>query len=188
MNKSEQINELAKALADFQSEVKDPSKDKENPYFKSKYVALDGVLQTVRPVLAKHGLSVMQLPTSDETAVTVTTLLMHSSGQFIESEPFKVLLTKKDAQAAGSALTYARRYSLSSVLGIAWDDDDDDGDSIAETTVTKELLVKIQELAQVKNVDNKTVSNFIRVTFNKSNAKLLDVQQLQQLKSWLAAQ
>lgn len=187
MNKSEQINELAKALADFQSEVKDPSKDKENPYFKSKYVALDGVLQTVRPVLAKHGLSVMQLPTSDETAVTVTTLLMHSSGQFIESEPFKVLLTKKDAQAAGSALTYARRYSLSSVLGIAWDDDDD-GDSIAETNVTKELLAKIQELAQVKNVDNKTVSNFIRATFNKSNAKLLDMQQLQQLKSWLAAQ
>lgn len=187
MNKSEQINELAKALADFQSEVKDPTKDKENPYFKSKYVALDGVLQTVRPVLAKHGLSVMQLPTSDETAVTVTTLLMHSSGQFIESEPFKVLLTKKDAQAAGSALTYARRYSLSSVLGIAWDDDDD-GDSIAETNVTKELLAEIQELAQVKNVENKTVSNFIRATFNKSNAKLLDMQQLQQLKSWLAAQ
>lgn len=187
MNKSEQINELAKALADFQSEVKDPSKDKENPYFKSKYVALDGVLQTVRPVLAKHGLSVMQLPTSDETAVTVTTLLMHSSGQFIESEPFKVLLTKKDAQAAGSALTYARRYSLSSVLGIAWDDDDD-GDSIAETNVTKELLAEIQELAQVKNIENKTVSNFIRATFNKSNAKLLDMQQLQQLKSWLAAQ
>lgn len=187
MNKSEQINELAKALADFQSEVKDPTKDKENPYFKSKYVALDGVLQTVRPVLAKHGLSVMQLPTSDETAVTVTTLLMHSSGQFIESEPFKVLLTKKDAQAAGSALTYARRYSLSSVLGIAWDDDDD-GDSIAETNVTKELLAEIQELAQVKNVENKTVKNFIRATFNKSNAKLLDMQQLQQLKSWLAAQ
>lgn len=187
MNKSEQINELAKALADFQSEVKDPSKDKENPYFKSKYVALDGVLQTVRPVLAKHGLSVMQLPTSDETAVTVTTLLMHSSGQFIESEPFKVLLTKKDAQAAGSALTYARRYSLSSVLGIAWDDDDD-GDSIAETNVTKELLAEIQELAQVKNIENKNVSNFIRATFNKTSAKLLDMQQLQQLKSWLAAQ
>ena len=138
-------------------------------------------------MLAKHGLSVMQLPTSDETAVTVTTLLMHSSGQFIESEPFKVLLTKKDAQAAGSALTYARRYSLSSVLGIAWDDDDD-GDSIAETNVTKELLAEIQELAQVKNIENKTVSNFIRATFNKSNAKLLDMQQLQQLKSWLAAQ
>nr|DAI10500.1 MAG TPA: ERF superfamily protein [Caudoviricetes sp.] len=187
MNKSEQINELAKALADFQSEVKDPSKDKENPYFKSKYVALDGVLQTVRPVLAKHGLSVMQLPTSDETAVTVTTLLMHSSGQFIESEPFKVLLTKKDAQAAGSALTYARRYSLSSVLGIAWDDDDD-GDSIAETNVTKELLAEIQELAQVKNIENKNVSNFIRATFNKTSAKLLDMQQLQQLKAWLAAQ
>lgn len=187
MNKSEHINELAKALADFQSEVKDPSKDKENPYFKSKYVALDGVLQTVRPVLAKHGLSVMQLPTSDDTAVTVTTLLMHSSGQFIESEPFKVLLTKKDAQAAGSALTYARRYSLSSVLGIAWDDDDD-GDSIAETTVTKELLAEIQELAQVKNIENKTVSNFIRATFNKSNAKLLDMNQLQQLKAWLTAQ
>lgn len=187
MNKSDQINELAKALADFQSEVKDPSKDKENPYFKSKYVALDGVLQTVRPVLAKHGLSVMQLPTSDETAVTVTTLLMHSSGQFIESEPFKVLLTKKDAQAAGSALTYARRYSLSSVLGIAWDDDDD-GDSIAETNVTKELLAEIQELAQVKNIENKNVSNFILATFNKTSAKLLDMQQLQQLKSWLAAQ
>lgn len=187
MNKSESINEIAKALADFQAEVKDPSKDKENPFFKSKYVALDGVLQTVRPVLAKHGLSVMQLPTSDETAVTVTTLLMHSSGQFIESEPFKVLLTKKDAQAAGSALTYARRYSLSAVLGIAWDEDDD-ADSITQAAVTRGLIDKIAEMAEAKGIDRKNISNYIRATFNKNSAKSLDMQQLEQVKNWLAAQ
>ena len=93
MNKSESINEIAKALADFQAEVKDPTKDKKNTYLESKYVSLDGVLQAVRPVLAKHGLSIMQIPTSDDVAVTVTTLLMHISGQYIESDARIVVLT-----------------------------------------------------------------------------------------------
>lgn len=187
MNKSESINEIAKALADFQAEVKDPTKDKKNTYLESKYVSLDGVLQAVRPVLAKHGLSIMQIPTSDDVAVTVTTLLMHISGQYIESDAFKVPLTKKDAQGTGSALTYARRYSLSAVLGIAWDEDDD-ADSITQTAVTKGLIDKIAEMAEVKGIDPKNISNYIRVTFNKSNAKSLDMQQLEQVKAWLAAQ
>lgn len=187
MKTSEQINELARALANFQAEVKDPTKDKDNPFFKSKYVALDGVLQAVRPVLSKNGLSVMQLPNSDTDKVSVITLLMHDSGQFIESEPFTVPLVKKDAQAVGSALTYARRYSLSAILGIAWDEDDD-AESIAEGTVTANLLHEVVELAKVKGLDNSKVSNYIKATFNKSSAKLLDLTQLQQVKSWLAAQ
>lgn len=125
MKKSETIGALAKALAAFQMEVKDPSKDKNNPFFKSKYVALDGLLAAVRPVLAKNGLSFLQFPGGDGQVSTMTTILMHESGEWIESDPLTMKPAKNDPQGVGSCITYARRYSLQSVLGIAWEEDDD---------------------------------------------------------------
>ena len=125
MNKSESIKELATALAKFQSEVKDPAKDSDNPFFKSKYVELDGLLAAVRPVLSKNGLSFIQSPGGDGQNITITTLLMHSSGEWIEFEPLTLKAAKTDPQGAGSAITYARRYALSAILGVAWDADDD---------------------------------------------------------------
>jgi hypothetical protein len=125
MNKSESIKELATALALFQSEVEDPTKSGDNPHFKSKFVELNGLLEAVRPVLSKHGLSIIQSPGGNGQDITITTLLMHKSGEWIEFEPFTLKAAKIDPQGAGSAVTYGRRYSLSSVLGVAWDDDDD---------------------------------------------------------------
>lgn len=123
MKSSESIKNIALALAAFQGEVKDPSKDGKANY--GKYVQLNGLLETIRPALSKHGLSFLQFPGGDGTLITITTLLMHTSGEWIESEPFALKAQRVDPQGAGSAVTYGRRYSLSSVLGVAWDEDDD---------------------------------------------------------------
>ncbi|MFS0878303.1 ERF family protein [Solibacillus isronensis] len=125
MNKSETIIELAKAMATFQSEVKQPTKDGKNPHFRSTYVTLDGVVSAITETASKHGLSFMQFPINQENKVGVKTLVMHTSGEFIESEPVFATPMKQDPQAAGSVLTYLRRYSLSAVFGITSDEDDD---------------------------------------------------------------
>ena len=123
MKKSESTIELAKALAKFQSEIKDPSKSGKANY--GKYVTLDELLESIRPVLSQNGLSFLQFPGGDGQLITITTGLLHSSGEWIESEPFTLKSQKVDPQGAGSAVTYGRRYSLSAFLGVAWDSDDD---------------------------------------------------------------
>lgn len=123
MKKSESTIELAKALAKFQSEIKDPLKSGKANY--GKYVTLDELLESVRPVLSQNGLSFLQFPGGDGQLITITTVLLHSSGEWIESEPFTLKSQKVDPQGAGSAVTYGRRYSLSAILGVAWDADDD---------------------------------------------------------------
>ena len=176
MNKSETITEIAKALAKFQSEVSDPERTKENAFLKAKYVTLDSLLQTVRPVLSENGLSFLQVPSTSKEEVTVVTVLLHTSGEWFESDPFTLPLMKKDPQGVGSVVTYARRYSLSSILGVAWDEDDD-AQSNNETELTKQV--------NVKGIPNETVASYIKTTFNKSSLKILDLTELKQVKSWL---
>lgn len=125
MRKSESIKNIAVALCKFQEEVKNPKNIANNPYFKSKYAPLDEVVNTIKPLLAKNGLSYIQTPGGDGEHITVTTMLMHSSGEWIESDPLVLKADKATAQGAGSAITYARRYSLCAVLGITSEDDDD---------------------------------------------------------------
>ena len=184
MNKSETITEIAKALAKFQSEVSDPERTKENSFLKAKYVTLDSLLQAVRPVLADNGLSFLQIPSTAKDEVTVVTMLLHNSGEWFESDPFTLPLMKKDPQGVGSVVTYARRYSLSSILGVAWDEDDD-AQSNNETELTKQILHEVTELVKVKGIQNETVASYIKTTFNKSSSKLLDLTELKQVKSWL---
>jgi hypothetical protein len=123
MNKSEQINELAAALAKAQGELENASKSSNNPHFKSKYADLAEILNTVRPVFASHGLSVSQCPSFEAGIVSVETVLMHSSGQWMSST-ISAPVSKQDAQGVGSAITYCRRYSLAAVAGVAQEDDD----------------------------------------------------------------
>ena len=184
MNRSETITEIAKALAKFQSEVSDPNRTKENAFLKSKYVTLDSLLQAVRPVLANNGLSFLQVPFTGVDVVSVTTMLLHESGEWLESDPFTLPLMKKDPQGVGSVVTYARRYSLSSILGVAWDEDDD-AQSNNETELIKQILHEVTELVKVKGIPNETVASYIKSTFNKSSSKLLDLTELKQVKSWL---
>jgi hypothetical protein len=124
MIKSDTIAKIADALSKFQADVQDPAKNSDNPFFKSKYVELDDLLASVRPVLSKHGLAVIQEPSGEEK-VCVKTIILHNSGEFIEFEPVVLKPVKTDPQGVGSAITYGRRYALSSILGVAWDADDD---------------------------------------------------------------
>ena len=125
MNKSESITEIAKALSQFQSEVIQPMKDKANPFFKSKYVPLENVVEAITSTAPKMGLSFLQYPVTNNEYVGIVTVLMHSSGEFIETEPVFAKPVKQDPQAVGSVITYLKRYSLSAVFGITSDEDDD---------------------------------------------------------------
>ena len=137
MNKSESISELSKALAKFQENVKQPLKDKNNPFFKSKYVPLENVVEAITQEAPKHGLSFVQWALNDDTGrVGVATMLMHESGEFIEFDPVHMKADKETAQGAGALISYLKRYSLSAVFGIT-SDQDDDGNSASGNKVTK---------------------------------------------------
>lgn len=123
VERSESLKELATAMAAAQGEIGNAAKSSVNPHFKSKYADLAEILNTAKPVLSKHGLSIVQMPGYGDGVVTLTTMLMHSSGEFIQSE-CSAPISKQDAQQVGSALTYLRRYSLAAFCGIAQEDDD----------------------------------------------------------------
>lgn len=125
MNTSEQINELAAALAKAQAKIQAAKKDSQNPAFKSKYADLASVWDACREALTSNGLSVVQLPTdtAEPGRVALVTTLLHSSGQWI-SGMVSTRIVKDDPQGVGSALTYLRRYALSAMVGVAPDDDD----------------------------------------------------------------
>lgn len=125
MNKSESISNLAMALCKFQGEIENPKNTANNPFFKSKYAPLSEVINTARPILFNNGLSILQSPSGDGEHIIITTLLMHSSGEWIEGEPLILKADKPTAQGAGSAITYGRRYALTAILGIASEEDDD---------------------------------------------------------------
>ena len=123
MQKSEQINELAAALNKAQAEMSGAKKGAVNPFFKSKYADLNSVVDAVRIPFSENGLSYAQFPLFRDGFVGVETILMHTSGQWMSGE-LMLPMVKQDPQAAGSAITYARRYALQSVAGIPAEDDD----------------------------------------------------------------
>lgn len=157
MDRSDQINELAEALCLAQGDFPNVPKDANNPFFKSKYADLTSIIDTVRPVLKKHGLSFTQLPTMDSTIPSVTTLLIHKSGQFISSV-LPMPAAKVDAQGIGSAITYARRYGLQAILGLAAEDDDGNaatgqGTATDKKTQRQEKTEPAKESVQKSNDD-----------------------------------
>lgn len=123
MNKSEEIKDLATALCKAQSEMSGAKKKAANPFFKSKYADLKEVIDCAKDALSDNGLSISQFPVSEDGKAGVNTILMHSSGEYIEST-LLLACTKQDPQAYGSAITYARRYAYQSILGIPSEDDD----------------------------------------------------------------
>lgn len=130
MKWSESRNEIAAALAKAQGAMKPAIKDSQNPHFKSSYADLASAWEACRAALAANGLAVIQGPESDDgSLVSVTTCLMHSSGQWCESD-LRLRVAKADAQGLGSLVTYLRRYALMAMVGIA--PDDDDGNAAAQ--------------------------------------------------------
>jgi hypothetical protein len=123
MNKSDSIKELATALNLAQAEMSGAKKKAANPFFKSKYADMVSVVDAVRVPFCDNGLSYSQFPIFRDNHVGVETILMHVSGEWISSE-LLLPMTKQDPQAAGSAITYAKRYALQAIAGIPSEDDD----------------------------------------------------------------
>lgn len=154
MNRSEIIKELAIALSKFNGEVSSISKDAKNPQFRSDYVTLDTLIKETRPVLQKFGLSVMQFPLTKETGeIGIQTLLIHESGEYLESEPLYMTPMKmlkggeyqvaKDPQSAGSVISYLRRYSYQAILNLSTGEDDDGNASTpSHATILSDAQVK----------------------------------------------
>ena len=124
MEQSDKIDELAKALNKVQANKLFALTDKSNPFFKSKYADLSSVWEAVRDPLLENGLSVAQtFAQSDTGSINIVTTLLHESGQWIRG-CLTMPILKQDPQAAGSSITYGRRYALSAMLGICPEDDD----------------------------------------------------------------
>lgn len=121
MQKSESIKAIAAALITFHVKVEKIPKDASNPFFKSKYASLSNILDAIGDPLNESGLSFCQFPSGEHG---LTTILMHTSGEWIASEYF-MRPTKDDPQGLGSAITYQRRYALAAILGLNIDEDDD---------------------------------------------------------------
>lgn len=159
MKKSETIVELSKAFAKMQIELEQPLKNANNPFFKSKYVPLENVVDSITKASSKHGLSFTQFPSSDENGnVTVGTMVMHESGEWIEYDPICMKPVKNDPQAVGSAITYAKRYALSAIFGITSDNDDDGNEATQLGRTTPKAVPK----KQVPTTNNKIQKEVVK--------------------------
>src|SRR5699024_2824547 len=147
MNKSESIIELSKAMSDFQKEVKQPFKDKSNPFFKSKYVPLESVVEAINDIAPKHGLSFTQWALNNENGtVGIATLLMHTSGEFIEYDPVFIPAEKQTPQGYEALITYLKRYTLSAIFRITSDEDDDGNNSSKNELASDKQLDMVSTL------------------------------------------
>ena len=140
-----------------QNEMSGAVKDKANPFFKSKYADLVAVVQAIKEPFANNGLSYVQFPIEESGRIGIETILMHDSGEFL-SHKFTVQLGKQDAQGAGSAITYCRRYSLQAVAGIP--SEDDDGNAASKNAKPMQKTQKPDETALnwVNAIQNKVAS------------------------------
>lgn len=123
MTHSDKLAAIAPALAAFQAEIENVAPNATNPHFKSKYTDLAGILNEVRPLAEKHGLAIVQFPGFADGIVTLETMILHKSGEWIKGES-GAPSSKQDPQGVGSAITYLRRYSLAAICALAQEDDD----------------------------------------------------------------
>ena len=142
---SESIANLAKALSIVQGKLTYAKKDSANPFFKSKYADLESVWDACRDLLSANGLAVVQLPGEYfEGTMALTTIITHSSGEWI-SQQMSLPVTKPDAQGAGSALTYMRRYALAAAIGVVQADDDGNAASVPKQVKSSSTMKSVAE-------------------------------------------
>lgn len=160
MNVTEERSALFKAIAAAQGEFTTVEKNAKNPHFNSKFAPLDSIIEMIRPILPKHGLSVVQFTDLPESGggVIIETVITHESGQFISGRLYMPTV-KQDPQGYGSAITYGRRYALGAALGIV-SDEDVDGNQ-AETPARAARAQ--QQPAAPANLDPKDAEHIDRI-------------------------
>jgi hypothetical protein len=158
MKKSESITKLAQALAKAQGEMPVVKMNAQNPFLKNKYADLGAVIETSRPVLARHGLSISQFPISDGERIGVTSILMHETGEWLEDTLTFAITDSKGlsvAQASGVVISYARRYSWASILGLYADEDVDGHTPPAAVKQEKKELTETEKRDYMLNTYSK---------------------------------
>jgi hypothetical protein len=138
---SEEIGKLATALVKAQAEVESALKFSTNPHFSAPYADLTSVLTAIKPALAKHGLAMVQYPGYGGDVVTMITVLVHESGEWLQSPVASIPITKKDPHGAMSGITYLRRGCASSLMALIADEDDD-GNAAVGPKPTKQVAAK----------------------------------------------
>lgn len=170
MDRSESITEINKALNNFHKEVKQPFKDKNNPFYKSKYVPLENVAEAIDKTSTKFGLTYTQYPVSNEKGeVGVATILHHESGEYMEYPPLMVKPEKNTPQGVGSAITYSRRYSLSTVFGITSDHDDDGNEASGKRSNQNNQRQNYRQNNTPKMASSQTIGTLKQQIINITN-------------------
>lgn len=175
---------LWKAFIEFQKEFKGMKPDATNPFFKSSYITLDGILETVRPILSKHGLAILQEATGEDGSVIVKTYLIHESGQIYQTEPLAMTPQKaNDPQQMGSCITYAKRYQLAALLGIC-ESVDDDGNAAtfghsqpknnqnSNKTISDAQIKRLYAIAYGAGYNKAKLDGLVKKKYNKSLSEL----------------
>ena len=133
-NLTDDRKELFAALIKAQSAMGSAVRDSKNPHFRHGYASLSAVIDAVIPVLNEAGVGILQLPSQHDNQVQLTTVLIHSSGQMVSSTVATPMDSRRNnAQGVGSAITYLRRYSLQSIMGLPVEDDDGNAASGRQT-------------------------------------------------------
>jgi len=150
------MKEISKALVKFQSELKPAGKDAINPFFKSNYLTLSGIIDHVMPILSSNGLAIIQPMKIQDGMTILLTRLIHVSGESIESE--MILPSHNDPQKHGSLITYYKRYQLQALLGISTSEEDDDGNSVSDQKPQPQVNKPVQnnpsgQLATPKQIE-----------------------------------
>lgn len=178
MIKSDEINELAKALVKANSKVSNPKKNATNPHFKNEYATLDSVIEAYKSAYLENGISVLENPVTNEGKIGVSITLLHESGQYITHDPFMLPPGRDNAQGYGSSITYARRYALSAVMNIAADDDDDGNGANPDKEPPKGSLSDAQvnrlfAIGKSAGVSAADIKKVLMASYNKTEVKQL---------------
>jgi phosphomevalonate kinase len=180
MKTSESIKQIAEALVAAQKEIRFAVKDSTNPHYKSKYANINSVIDAVKAPLNNNGIAILQsLSPSDDNKLHLTTRLLHSSGEWIEDTAV-CPIQKQDPQGLGSAISYIRRYSISSLCALYADDDDGQSaalnaadylQKIAHSQTLEELQANYNfVMGEVKN--DRTLSKMVIEAKDKRKAEL----------------
>ena len=175
MNQSPSIANLAAALVEAQKKFAPAVKAKANPAFKgSKYVDLASAIDAAQPALLENGIAVIQGTAGDvaQQSITVTTRILHSSGEWIEDSLTLPAVNRADftAQSAGSAITYARRYSYMAILGFAPEDDDGNAASQPGHHEGPQTITQVV-LSNVRFITNQQRDEFWAIAKDKNKTK-----------------
>lgn len=176
---------LAKAIG----EAKNPTKNAINPHFKNRYATLDVICDDVREVCKANGLAIMQTPTMTDTGVFVLRAVAVCGDEMVALGDYPIRPTKDDPQGFGSAITYARRYQICAIFGIAAEEDDDGNAASAPKTAQAQAPRPAQpRVADGKSAMNPSVDVDVmkRLSVVCAEAMKMDKVNAEIMKTWFA--